>query len=337
MEQTKLISVIVPVHNSQDTLERCVQSIVGQTYKNIEIILIENGSTDNSLELCKRWAEKDARIVVDVSEKGVSKARNLGLSIMKGEYFAFVDADDYIADETYEKLIEKAEEENADMTFCMTNSVYMGKITEYKESMLPKVVHDKDIRWFFYRGERSVRTGTIRTLFKSDKFGDVRYDEELCYSEDFLYMLECMDRADKCSLVEDHLYYNVNFHGVPFLFAKKYKGRHNFFESARIFAEKSEKYLEKYGCDDIRSAPKFDGLILLINAIVGTEKHWLKEVKKFCKIPFWKEANNKEAYKQYLTVVADCSFPVKLKAFLVRHRMYVSYYIAAMIYAALKG
>lgn len=337
MEQNKLISVIVPVYNAEDTLQRCVESIVNQTYKNLEIILIENGSTDNSLKLCREWAEKDERVIVDVSEKGVSKARNLGLNIMKGDYFAFVDADDYIALDMYEKLLEKAEAENADMTFCLTNSVYMGNITEYKEKMLSKVVVDKEIRWLFYRGESSVRTGTIRTLFKGEKFADIRYDEELCYSEDFLYMLECMDRADKCSLVNEHLYFNVNFHGVPFLFAKKYKGRHNFYESARIFAEKSEKYLIKFGCEDIRLAPGFDGLILLVNAIMGTEKHWLKETKKFCKIPFWKETNSKEAYKQYLTVVADCSFAVKLKAFLVRHRMYVAYYAAAMTYAKLKG
>ena len=189
------ISVIIPVHNSEKTLDYCVGSILQQTYENMEILLIENGSTDNSLAMCNAFAEKDARVKVLVSEKGVSKARNLGLEVMTGSYFAFVDSDDYIDITTYEKLLSLAKKENADMTFYMTNSVQNGVVTEYKEKNIEKVVYDKDIRYFFYRGSESVRTGTIRTLFLSEKFKDVRYDEELSYSEDFIYMLECMSRS----------------------------------------------------------------------------------------------------------------------------------------------
>lgn len=331
------ISVIIPVHNSEKTLDYCVGSILQQTYENMEILLIENGSTDNSLAMCNAFAEKDARVKVLVSEKGVSKARNLGLEVMTGSYFAFVDSDDYIDITTYEKLLSLAKKENADMTFYMTNSVQNGVVTEYKEKNIEKVVYDKDIRYFFYRGSESVRTGTIRTLFLSEKFKDVRYDEELSYSEDFIYMLECMSRSERRALLREYLYFNVNFHNVPFMFAKKYKGRYHFYESAQIFAEKAEKYLLEGGCDDILYAPRFDGLILLINAIVGTEKHYVKEIKKLCAQPFWKEANNKTNYKQYMKVVASCGKPVKVKAFLVYHKMYLLYGILAKLYAKLKG
>ena len=131
------IRVIVPVHNAEETIDRCVASIVGQTYGNIEIILVENGSVDKSYEKCAAWAAKDERIRLLRSEKGVSKARNAGLD-MTGEYnyFAFVDADDYVDVTMYEKLLKKALEEDADMTFCLTNSVQSGKITPYEEKMV---------------------------------------------------------------------------------------------------------------------------------------------------------------------------------------------------------
>lgn len=78
------IRVIVPVHNAEETIDRCVESLVGQTYKNIEIILVENGSVDKSYEKCAAWAAKDERIRLLRSEKGVSKARNAGLDITGG-------------------------------------------------------------------------------------------------------------------------------------------------------------------------------------------------------------------------------------------------------------
>lgn len=341
MEKTKImekkVSVIVPVHNAGKTLNYCVDSIVNQTYKNLEIILVENGSSDNSLDLCREYEKKDERVKVFVSEKGVSKARNLGLEMMTGDYFAFVDSDDYIDVATYEKLIDKALQENADMTFYLTNSVQNGVVEKYMEKNIEKVVYDKDIRYFFYRGSEAVRTGTIRTLFLSSMFKDVRYDEELSYSEDFIYMLECMKRSQKRALLNEHLYFNVNFHNVPFMFAKKYKGRYHFYESAQIFAERAESYLKEAGCDDILYAARFDGLILLINAIVGTEKHYVKEIKKLCSQPFWKNANNKTNYKQYLKVVQSCGKPVKIKAFLVYHKLYFTYGVLAKLYAKMKG
>ena len=96
-QEVPLLSIVVPVCNSASTLEKCVQSLVAQTYKNFEIILINNGSTDSSLDLCKTLASKDERIVfVDLPQKGVSLARNKGIEIASGKYLTFVDADDWI-------------------------------------------------------------------------------------------------------------------------------------------------------------------------------------------------------------------------------------------------
>lgn len=336
MEEVK-ISVIVPVYNAEKTLNYCVDSIVNQTYKNLEIILVENGSTDKSLEICKAYAAKDDRVKLLVSGKGVSKARNLGLENMTGKYFAFVDSDDYVDVTTYEKCLKKATETGADMTFYMINSVSEGRISEYKEPNLEKVVYDGEVRYMFYRGIESVRTVPWRTLFLAQVHKGVRFNEEMSHGEDFMYLLECMKLSEKKELLKEYLHFNVNFHHVPFLFARKYKNRYHFFESAQIFSEYAETYLKERNCEDIMYAPRFDYLIMLINSIVGTEKHWHKEIKKLVKQQYWKESNTKTAYKQYLKIASTCGKVVKLKAWLVYHKLYFAYGVMAKTYARMKG
>ena len=110
------ISVIVPIHNTEHYIFRIVNSVINQTYRNLEIILIDDGSTDNSLEVCKFLASIDARIkVIHQENLGLAKARNNGIKIATGKYISFLDADDYIELNMYEELIKKAKEKNADV------------------------------------------------------------------------------------------------------------------------------------------------------------------------------------------------------------------------------
>lgn len=100
-----MISVIIPIYNAEKTLQRCLDSVITQTYQNLEIILINDGSTDSSLDTCILFAERDSRIkVIDSQNQGVSKARNLGMDTANGEYFGFVDSDDWIEPEFFETL-----------------------------------------------------------------------------------------------------------------------------------------------------------------------------------------------------------------------------------------
>ena len=102
----KLISIIIPVYNAEKEIERCIKSILNQTYKNIEVIIINDGSTDSSLEIIKKCIKEDSRVkLFDTENKGVSAARNLGIKEASGEYFCFVDADDYVDEALIEKLI----------------------------------------------------------------------------------------------------------------------------------------------------------------------------------------------------------------------------------------
>src|SRR5699024_165398 len=103
------LSIIVPIYNSEKRLGRCLNSIINQSYKNIEIILVNDGSTDTSLEICNEFKKKDSRVkVINKENEGVALARNDGLLVATGDYIAFVDSDDYLDLTMYENLLFKA-------------------------------------------------------------------------------------------------------------------------------------------------------------------------------------------------------------------------------------
>lgn len=119
-----LISVIVPVYNVELYLEQCLNSIINQTYKNLEIILVNDGSTDNSGVICDLYANIDNRIIVIHKDNGgVSSARNAGLNVAKGNFIGFVDPDDWIADDMYEKLYLNIQNFNANISVCKFRKV----------------------------------------------------------------------------------------------------------------------------------------------------------------------------------------------------------------------
>lgn len=120
-----LISVIVPVYNVQNYLNECVESIVSQSYKKLEIILVDDGATDNSGVICDEWKEKDNRIiVVHKKNAGLGFARNSGLEVTTGDYVMFIDSDDYIASDMIERLYDVAVKTNSDTVYCGLTRVF---------------------------------------------------------------------------------------------------------------------------------------------------------------------------------------------------------------------
>ncbi|GAE30023.1 glycosyltransferase [Alkalihalobacillus hemicellulosilyticus] len=135
------ISIIVPIYNREKELARCLQSLLKQTFKEIEIILINDGSTDDSVELIHHYAEKDERIVViNQNNKGVSIARNQGLLMAKGKYVGFVDSDDWVELTMYERLFQIAEEREADVVMCSYVREFLGGSKE-KQLSEQKIIH----------------------------------------------------------------------------------------------------------------------------------------------------------------------------------------------------
>lgn len=133
MEDNYLISVIVPVHNTADYLRKCVDSICNQTLKSIEIILVENLSTDQSADICDEYARSDKRVkVLHLSEAGLSIARNEGLKVASAPYVGFIDSDDYIEPTMYQEMLDAIELYQADFSYCN----YVLDF-DYKESVFP--------------------------------------------------------------------------------------------------------------------------------------------------------------------------------------------------------
>ena len=113
------VSIIVPVYNVQDYLPKCLDSLLAQTYKNIEIIVVNDGSPDDSQRVIDEYAARDSRIVaVSKPNGGLSDARNFGMQYAQGEYIGFVDGDDYVEPDMYEKMLTKAKQEDSDIVEC---------------------------------------------------------------------------------------------------------------------------------------------------------------------------------------------------------------------------
>ncbi len=130
----KLVSIIIPVYNVEKYLNRCVESVVNQIYKNIEIILVDDGSPDSCGKMCDEWGKKDLRIkVIHKKNGGLSDARNFGLKIATGEYVLFVDSDDWISTSMVKDMVENMEKNNVDMVICQFYLAYANgkKICKY--------------------------------------------------------------------------------------------------------------------------------------------------------------------------------------------------------------
>ena len=125
----KLVSVIIPAYNIEDYIGRCLDSIISQTYKNLEIIVVDDGSKDHTGEILDNYAKKDRRIkVIHKENGGVSSARNKGIEVAEGDYIGFIDGDDLIEPGMYKTLVDLLEEENADIAHCGYQMVFPDRI-----------------------------------------------------------------------------------------------------------------------------------------------------------------------------------------------------------------
>ncbi len=202
----ELISIIVPVYNVEKYVNRCIESILQQSYKYIEIILIDDGSTDNSGKICDEWAKKDKRIIVIHKKNGgVSSARNLGLDIAKGEYIGFVDSDDYIDERMFELLINKLLETESDMCFC--NGYYVENTKKAKMNLNYNDISDKRTIMQKMFENNHANFAVWNKLIKKDCLKQLRFNLEISIYEDALFNFEYLDRINKIAFVKECLYF----------------------------------------------------------------------------------------------------------------------------------
>lgn len=188
MNVSPRVSIIIPVFNGERFLERCLKSVIEQSYKDIEIIIINDGSTDSTAAICDDLLETDQRIkVVHKKNGGVSAARNVGLNLAVGEYIYFVDADDYVLQDGIKSLVNKADENFSDLVVA---EYYVASETN-KNKVSPLVL--KDVNSFLcsiLSGEN--HSALWNKLFRRKLFDNVRFPEDICYMEDRVLIIEIL-------------------------------------------------------------------------------------------------------------------------------------------------
>lgn len=179
----ELISVILPIYNVSAYLEKCLDSIIGQTYKNIEIILVDDGSTDQSPEICAAYAQRDERItVLRKKNGGLSDARNAGIEIAKGEYLTFVDSDDYVELDYVEFLYSLVKKYNTKMSICSHKVIYENGTVLEKETGEEVVLPSKEVLERILYHE-DIDLSAWAKLYHKSLFTDIRFPVGRLYED----------------------------------------------------------------------------------------------------------------------------------------------------------
>lgn len=183
----ELVSVIINVYNGQDFIKKCLDSVINQTYKNLEIIIINDGSTDNTLNILKSYKDKRIKIIT-TSNQGLSLSRNTGLDNAKGDYLFFVDADDYIENDAIEYLYNLCKKYNVKMSTCNSIDVYDYETKIKNDIELIEVKEGKDLLIKILLSEN--RKGTIwNKLIKKELFDNLRFENRLINDVVVVYKL----------------------------------------------------------------------------------------------------------------------------------------------------
>ena len=201
-----MVSIIVPVYNTAKYLYNCIDSLVGQTYTDIEILLVNDGSTDQSGEICESYAARDARIVVLHQENaGVSSARNAALAVAQGQYVAFVDSDDWVSETYIEDMLDAMARANADFVSCGMFAVNNRHDTVQDKTDCAQILQGREVyRALLCNGQ--VGGYLCNKLFKRELIRTA-FDPDLHVSEDFVFCAEYAKHVSRTVILSRKLYY----------------------------------------------------------------------------------------------------------------------------------
>lgn len=320
-----LISIIVPVYNTENYLEKCLYSLVNQTYKNIEIIIIDDGSPDNSMNIIQKFVLADNRVkVISQKNQGLSGARNTGMNNTNGDYIMFIDSDDWIEIDTCEKAINASEKYNADV-------VFWSYIKEFSNSQKDNYLFDKtEIIW----SEKNINQLSRRMvglvgdelanpqsidnlvtawgkLYKKSVIGDVRFtDTKIIGTEDALFNIEVFLGINSAVYIPDLLshYRKDNESSLTHNYKKKIVSRwREMYSRIKFLLDRNDMSREYY--DALKNRICF-GLIGLGINLAEDKKMSFKEKKK--------EIYNILSMKHYQIALKDLDFsylPIQWKVF----------------------
>ena len=304
----KLISVIVPIYKVEKYLEHCVNSILSQTIKNIEVILVDDGSPDKCGEICDELAKTDERIkVIHKSNGGLSDARNAGIDIALGKYIGLVDSDDYIAPAMYEKLLNAIEENDADASMCYACNIYDDDM-EYRscQSGAIEVFEGEDILDALF--EKKLNNFAWTKLYKRELFDNIRYPFGKIY-EDLFTTYKIFGICNRVALDSSQMYYYRIRRDSIMGKARKVINTDKFEAFSEIMEYTKGKKVNSKAINYMQSDLMSDVFKVLVADTVKENKPFFDLLKSFVK------RQKKETTKPYITLwlATNCIWVLKLR------------------------
>lgn len=303
-----LISIVVPVFRVEKYLDHCVKSILNQTLTNIEVILVDDGSPDKCGEMCDDIAKTDNRIkVIHKPNGGLSDARNAGIEIAKGTYIGFIDSDDYIVPEMFEKLLYAIETQKADVSMCYACNIYdddmeyrpckTGDVTVFEGDEIMEALFRKKLNNFAWN-----------KLYKMELFRDIRYPYGKIY-EDLFTTYRIFGLCDRVALDTSQMYYYRVRRDSIMGKARKIINTDKFQAFSEIQEYLKGSYVYGIAAEYIKSDLMSDVFKILVADTVNENKPFFNSLKLFVK------GQKREMTKPYITLwlATHCIWVLKLR------------------------
>lgn len=320
----KKITVVVPVYNISNYLERCIESIIKQTYKKLEIILVDDGSTDNSGLICDKYTKKSKRVkVIHKKHGGLSDARNTGIDMATGEYITFVDGDDYIASDMIEFLYESLEQNDADISTCLFQSFYDEEtILDIDDNTEYVCLNSEALEKMLYQNECT--TSAWGKLYKTSLFDDIKYPKgKICEDLDTAYLLFSKANKVVINTAEKYFYSQREDSIINYDFNPKRI-------DALEFAKKETDYIIKNHLEIFKSAMNrefMEAIFILadMNNLKNNKKyiHIISNTIKATRKIVLFDSKSRKLYRLYALIsylgIYALFFSIKFKMCLKRH------------------
>lgn len=302
-----MISVIIPIYNVEQYISRCLDSIIGQSYSELEIVCIDDGSKDSSAKICKQYMEKDERIkYYYIPNGGVSNARNYALKLINGEWFSFVDSDDWLEPNYYETLMANASKYNCDISACQ-----FQKNTEYHvghnggEDKVKVLNNATECIHNYICGGNSLQGQSTNKIYLTQKFKDIQFDKSVKVNEDCLYTYEIMQKCDAACVCEAQLYH---------WYMRENSACHNKakainFDSANVFLNLLRK-TEEMNDNEVTNELVYNYVSIVLKILFDAKKERKSEMivqaldrVKIWKKNIWSKFSNKQKIKYYCVML----------------------------------
>lgn len=310
----QIISIVIPVYNVRPYIARCLDSVIKQTHKKLEIIIIDDGSTDGSGKICDEYAEKDNRIrVIHRGNEGVSSARNLGKEIATGQWLSFVDADDTIEPNFCEEMLRCANDKCVDYVCSGYKRIFPRGSEAYNTSFKCKTLKQSDFIYCLLNVQFGYGFVHMK-LIKTSIAKLVTFNNDLEVGEDALYNLEIAAKIPEVAILEKPLYnYFATSNSVVKRWDKNYiKKYHKAVEEIKNYME--EKYGRKYE-SEVENFITYHAFLILVNYCChDRNKHRLDSLKQLLKIDVFREAIDTSTYQ-------NLSFTRRVTLYCMKHRM----------------